>query len=72
MNKHGSISTHTANELKILKFPVVGIWITGLSVSKDLNDPGKDTQNIKEFKTDKIKHPTVWAAMVRLVLNKDS
>ena len=35
LNKNSSISTHTANELKNLKGPIVGIWITGLSKTKE-------------------------------------
>ena len=72
LNKNGSIFTHIANGLKNLKVPVVGIWIIGLSVSKHFSNSGQDTQNMKEFKTNNIKHPTVWAATVRLLLNKDS
>lgn len=69
LDRNGRIITFTIDDSNIMKYPLVGIWISGLSISDEEYTSSNLTKTEKEdMKTSTLKHPLIWASWMRLLL----
>lgn len=71
MNKNGNLVTHSASDPHCEKLPLVGIWVAGIPFDdSQLDDLTLTKQEKDNLKLDTLKHPSVWASLVRFTLHR--
>ena len=69
LDRNGRIITFTIDDSNIMKYPLVGIWISGLVLSEEDYANSHLTKTEREdIKTSSLKHPLVWASWMRMLL----